>query len=405
MKKLWRQEWKYHLFFVLLAVFGVECCNIFNSHGFEYPETKLEVFTVDALEIMTWCSCDVLEMFLRTVPMVVIGILLLKKITIYWLEKDRCGREFFQSLPVTKTERVWFHLVMDVLTVVLVVGIGAVLSMEHFKIQLENVSDIFTVEIPWLAKAYVGMGITVVAYCVMVLSLLYLTEQIFVNGCLKVGGFVGCILMLVVVLTKLWLEYVDVSWVPVVYGFFTLKAVAGNYMSPTPWSSLDSYTWLHDSNNPPFLINGKMADYSRGEFASGIIETIPEGEYVEIMDWFSRLYDFTKWGSYVGQVTICLGIGILLFVIALHLAKKKDLSKEGLYFEKAKYPIALALSVTLYVMLLDKQLLWYQHLLNVLTVVIVFVFLCHVLSSNRRLIFAKKDRCVLDNCETRENGY
>lgn len=401
MKKLWRQEWNYHLFFVLLAAlavaFGTICEGGWNPY---ISETKVEAFTLEALWQMDFFLGNALYALFKNVPVIIITVLLLKKAFIYWLEKERCGREFFQSLPVTRVERVWFHFVMDVLTIGFAVAIGAVTSIEQIRVQVAGLSDIFTIEIPWLVKAYAGIGVTVVAYCVMVLCLLYLMEQIFVNGCLKVVGFLGCILMVVIVLTKLWHTYYDISWISALYGFFALEAVGGNYMMPTYGSSINSYIWVHNSNTPPFLINGKAVDYSRVGYTE-----ILDGEYSDIMNVFSRFYDFTKLGSYVGQVAICLGIGIILFVIALHLAKKKDLSKEGLYFEKAKYPIALALAITLYVMLLDKQLLWYQHLLNVLTAVIVFVVLCYLLSENKKSLFAKKDRCVVDNCETHENGY
>ncbi|MBQ9983089.1 MAG: hypothetical protein IJP29_00715 [Lachnospiraceae bacterium] len=388
MKKLWRQEWKYHLFFVLFAMLAVIFGIIYEGGGNAYTsETRVEVFTLEALWGMDVFLGNALYILFKNVPVIILIVLLLKKAFIYWLEKERCGREFFQSLPVTRAERVWFHFAVDVLTIVFAVAIGAVTSIEQVKEQLAGLSDIFTVEIPWLVKAYAGIGITVVAYCVMVLCLLYLMEQIFVNGCLKVVGFLGCILMVAIVLTKLWHTYYDISWVSALYGFFALEAVGGNYMMPTYGSSLDSYIWVHNSNNPPFLINGETVDCSRVGYTE-----ILDGEYSDIMNVFSRFYDFTKLGNYMGQVAICLGIGIILFVIALHLAKKKDLSREGLYFDKTKYPIALALAMTMYVMLLDKYLFWYQHLLNILTAVIVFVFLCYMLSSNRRPVFAKKDR-------------
>ena len=127
MKKLFKHEWKYYVFFTIV----VTVILIIN----ESPDFDL-VYGENIPDIIGWG----LRIFLSgingnllgsSVLTVLIGILAFKA-AFFWLERDSYGREFFQTLPVTRIDRIIFHLVMDSLVILISVTASTVyLSLIH----------------------------------------------------------------------------------------------------------------------------------------------------------------------------------------------------------------------------------------------------------------------------------
>lgn len=394
MKKLWKQEWKYHIGFTVLAtILLVIICDV------QYAIVEWQSFwqiAIDNANNNTMYLLTVLDLgnsmanaiiyeFFVSVLTVITITLLVKKGLIYWQENNLCGREFFQSLPIRTSQRYRFHVYMDM--VMIVVPIVIYTLYEYMKVK-EYLEGTHQIETSWLLSSYCGIAITTISFIIMLLGLLYLMDILFTNGYMKLVGFGGCYMMTFLSLNSLF------GWFPfnrvmqTVYGFFTLNSVGGNrYVSTEAygytWSSdVQRYYWLHDNLNAPVKVKGEWMDYAAVKLHAG-----------DNMEWISewnRLFDFSNPSSYLFQVAGYLLIGLGMIGIVFYLLKKKDVSKEGFYFEGGRYLISGAVAITVFLMITawnDKVL---QIICNLGASVIIFFFLEHFMNPNRKKGFLRR---------------
>ena len=122
MKKLWKHEWKYYLFFFAALLFAV--CLLNRSTELSTSGQIIDNIVVEGImwETALYINGSLLKGIVKTL---LIGMLVIKSI-FFWLERDSYGREFLSTLPVTRVSRKQFHFLMDSLLLVGVVSIFSI---------------------------------------------------------------------------------------------------------------------------------------------------------------------------------------------------------------------------------------------------------------------------------------
>lgn len=392
MSKLWKQEWKYHIFFtVAVTVILIISCELRESLRFlgEIPqdigesllydngEGKLAFwrYVVDSVECMCY---DVNLAFTSKIIWIVLGGLLIKKGMIYWVEKNACGREFFQSLPIRRSERMLFHLLMDMMTVIV-----SVVGYTFYEYSLmDSGLERYGVELPWLNTAYIGLVLVCVSFILMVLGWLYVVERIWVSGTMKIFGFGGSLLMIFVVLSNMLQRFDESKVIQNIYGFFSRGSVAGNYYSNP--SVVDfRYAWVHDCFEIPIIYKGEALN----------VETrfLYEGKWIHEAQDLNILYDFTHPSTYLYHVIGYLLIGIVLLVIAYRLSSKQELSKRVFYFDFGRYLFSGMMAATFYALIMEAPSYAWQGVVNIAATIIVFVVLMYLLDEDRKPLRKRKE--------------
>lgn len=381
MKKLWKHEWKYHIFFVVMvSAMLILSCDMGEWIKYDWFDTDKVVAIVNQVDSV---SEYIVTNFLDSIIWPVLIGLLVKKSIIYWIEKNACGREFFQSLPIRRKERVRFHFLMDVLLIVVSVLVYA--CYEYFVVCSGLVSN--RVEIPWLGSAYVGMAVVSISYLLLILGWLYFVECIWVNGAMKLVSFLGSLLMIYLIVYCLFSQFEESRIMQNIYGFFARESVAGNYYSLDETmgaSSGLSYVWTHDILDAPFTYNGE----------SIVAETLISSQEISgySFETVSRLYDFTHPGTYIFHVIGYLVIGVFLVFLAYWLSSKQELSKGSLYFDFGRYVFGGMIAVTFYMLVCGTQDYLWQRIMNIAAAVIIFILLLYLLNPDRKHCFKRKVR-------------
>ncbi len=394
MKKLWKQEWKYHIGFTLLTIlllfaFCERIARIDNYFGFGNEiNPKEELTFLQLLDNLSWSADGIMYEFFSGVMGTVGLALLAKKTMLYWIEKDSCGREFFQSLPIAKQTRKLFHFLMDGLLIITSVVVYGIVEYNWLAGALmEN----WQIELPWLEQSYVGLVLTTISYLFMLLGLLYFIECLFVNGVMKVVGFGSFLFMGYLGLNALFDQFYESQLMQKIYGFFAMESVGGTYYSLTEaieseygfFSSMGNrYVWLHEHVNPPVCFAGEWVDYS----AQGITST----EYRNWLYDLNRFFDFANIGSYVGYALCYLVIGLILIGLSVWLSSKMELSKNTFFFDFARYLVSAAMAVTVGLMIIEWHGKVWLIVLDIVATIIVFCLLLYLLNTNRKKIFMKQ---------------
>ncbi len=383
MRKLWRHEWKYHLFFILLLllILVVDFHHHLRSWMFYYFVDVFDIEEIDRIWEIVWMFGGMEYQFMERVVTVILVILLIKKGFIYYIEKNTYGRDFFQSLPIRKNERFCFHLMMDVFTMVI-----AVIAMGIYEpVVLQNLLAESDVVIPWLFSSYISMMILNISYALMLLGALYVVESFFVNGPMKLVGICGIGYATTFVLDFIFNAHKQNLVVRTIYGFISRASVGGNYykavIDSSDYGILDEpgesiyYIWTHEQSNPDFLWRGEQLDYS--------LLTKDKDVLLETMTSLNQLYDLTHVSSYIWHVVGYLAIAAILIMVAKYLVGKQEASKEGFYFGFVKYMVSGCISVTFYVMLMMQQASGWHHVMCILATIVVFVILLCLLDVDR----------------------
>lgn len=396
MSKLWKQEWKYHIFFVVaVTVMLIVSCDLRVNLRFlgEIPQDMGEsilyddgegklVFWHNVMVSVTYMCHDVNFAFTSKIIWIVLGGLLIKKGMIFWIEKNACGREFFQSLPIRRSERMLFHLLMDMMTVTV-----SVVGYTFYEYSLmDSGLERYRVELPWLNTAYIGLVLVCVSFILMVLGWFYVVERIWVSGAMKIFGSGGSLLMIFVVLSNMFQRFDESKVIQNVYGFFSRASVAGNYYSfydPNPSSVGFRYEWVHDCFEIPIIYKGEVIN----------VETMLQyqGELYGCASELDRLYDFTHSSAYLYHVIGYLVIGIVLFVIAYKLSSKQELSKGVFYFDFGRYLFSGMMAATFYALIMGAQSYAWQGIVNIAATIIVFVVLMYLLDEDRKPLWKRKE--------------
>lgn len=394
MSKLWKQEWKYHIGFIIITTLALffmchfnllrECQDWFGTSSNE------ELQSWQLSEYCNWIMSSLQYYFLEGVGIIAFVCLLAKKVFIYWIEQNRCGREFMQSLPIKKMNRVQFHLIMDLLQLVLPVLIYGVYEYVQMNTFLETVAKL---HIPWLLESMFGMMVTSICYTVMLLGVLYLMEAIFVDGSMKLIGFVGVYLMAGTIFNCVFEQLYAYKCVQNIMGFFTMESAGGaqydlltavemEFNEIWSWEYDSHFAWFHEHMDPPLQYMGEWFDYS------SIGATVPELEVW--LDKLNRVYAFSDVGNYILYALGYLAIGLLLFGFVMLLTGKKELSKDGFYFDFGRYLVSGMVALTMLCMITSWQGKLWLILLDVVASCIVFFLMLYLLDPHRPRLFRNK---------------
>lgn len=396
MSKLWKQEWKYHMFFIIVTTL----IPFFVCHsGLEEEYRELFIRQAreglqgwEVLQRCEWLMGSVHYCFFNDIIIIVLVSVLIKKAMIYWIEQARYGREFIQSLPIRKVNRVQYHLLMDLLQIVVPLLIYGIYDYLQIDVFLKDAAKIY---LPWLFGSFCGMMVIVISYMIMLMGVLYIMECIFVSGSAKMIGFIGTCIMAVTSLNCLFNQLYANKLMQNVMGFFTMESVGGAQYNLTTSSRFgvdNMYTWEYGYNswyyehmNPPMQYMGEWVDYdSIGTTAA---------EFKLWLSALNRSFTFSNVSSYIFYVICYLVIGFALIAVAMWLTNKRELSKDVFYFGFGRYLMSGMIALTLLFMITD----WHGKvgliLLDLAAALIVFFILLYLLDSNRQKSFSKKADC------------
>jgi len=393
MSKLWKQEWKYHIFFIVVTtVILLFTCSSdwIKEYGYCFDDfplgEKIQLWMV--LEYLQGVMGRIHYYFFDEVIKVIFICLLVKKTFIYWVEQTRCGREFIQSLPIRKTNRMRFHIIMDLLQLIipaLVYSLSIYLQMDTF------FQEKVGIYIPWLLEAFCGMLVTIISYMVMLLGALYLMECIFVSGSMKMVGFIGTCFMTMTSLNWLFNQLYENKLMQSVMGFFTMESANGaryDLLAATQLGLVDTYSWEYDEHyawcttymDPPVRYMGEWIDYASMDMTAN--------EFKVWLGCINDVFAFSNISNYVSHTVCYVVIGLILTGLVLWLTDKKELSKEGFYFDFGRYLISGMVAFTVLCMITE----WYGKvwmiLFNIMACVVIFFLMLYLLDSNRSKWFS-----------------
>ncbi len=372
MKKLWKQEWKYYLFFILATIL---CIYFVGNDGYLRPlfEHWLDYDGSEYYEVMRLNFClqvlagDINDLILKNVVLIIAVFLLLEKSILWWLEKEEDSRHFLQFLPVKRRKRFLFHFMMDSLLIFVTVIVYAIFLYLKASVFLQSLN----MEIPWLCKSMCGESITIICYLLMLLGFFYFMESIFVSGFTKILGTVSGIGMLAYLLNALFMRNPGSNLIQNIYGFFSMEATGNSYYSVIKDNPFSKGTWLHARMQPTVFYNGELFE-GYEEFAL-MDKAEPFYEQLNI----NRFFDFSHPSTYLGYAAAYLGLAIILTGLAIWLSEKQELSKEGFYFSFGKYIFSAMICGTFYsIAYIIDDVLWHKWVV-VIADLILFVLLIY----------------------------
>lgn len=384
MKKLFRQEWKYYLFFLIATVCWL-CLHgvMFREHPYIIrPNVGSELVDIewftDCME--WWVGGNYLyDLRIGALVPILVSILVLKG-GIFWIERDSYGRDFFQTLPIKRVDRIRFHFIMDSLFIVFALAIYGCLLYLYARHEFAMVE----LELPWFGKSVAGLIVTDISYLLFVLGIINFLECLFVNGATRFFGVISCMGLSSYIITWLFTRHESNNLLQKLFGFLFLQS-AGNrtYSVGRPWLGVDSpwmrdpfEGWTHASLTPEIIYQGKPLEYTGG--------------YTEM---FSALYDFSKISSYVWYVLAYAALAVILAGLSVWLFRKQELSKEGFYYPFAKYLVSALISGTFYLFLnANSDKIWHVFL-SIAAAVLIFIILVILMTPDSRdRLFVKLQR-------------
>lgn len=380
MKKLFKQEWKYYLFF-LLVLTGM--LFVTNNYWLEMIEVEGEGALLNLSKWSGYCvywdilygiACFVEGELLSLALQEVLAVLLIVKSIFFWMEKERSGREFIGTLPVKRIDRMAFHFIMDGLLVVIPITVYAVCRYY----QINSLLLQRNIEIPWLAGSIFGGTLTSIAYLLFLLGLINVLESLFASGFVRIIGTVGGIYAGFGIIDFMFTLNEGVKWVQNLYGYLALESAGGSFYLPVPAGKS-----LYDEGN--FGWGHKAMDYTM-YYKGELVETSDEIKEISMFG-IDRVVDFSNMDSYIGYVLSYLILAALLIVVAVYLVKRQEASKSEFYFKAGRYLLCAVLSGYLtMIILLNAIAVWHKCLI-VAAGIMVFIGLNYCMDTDRKKYF------------------
>ncbi len=316
-------------------------------------------------------SNNIINHFQGEILCAVIIVLIISKLSGYWLERKSDTRDFFNTIPVKRGVKSVFSIVKDLLITIIPIIIAGVIIFH----QAENALAYMEVNLEWLSKAIMGMVIADIGYAVMIVGLMHLIEEIFPNGVMRLIGFLGFVLMTVYSLGSLGALYKNVPLIRYVYEVLTLKMPGSYHFFVNAMSGIYAVDFYKDV---PVLYRGDVLTYGDYLNESSIYD-------VEL----GRLYNFSDPSMYISYTIFFIIVGVVLFALAHIWSKKKDFSSYGLYFEFQKYPVAAVISLNLFCILQPFVVALWHRLLIVVACVVVFALLIYMMTPRKNKKYEK----------------
>lgn len=355
MKRLWKHEWKYYLsFMVIMTVILLLSQDISWLTEFGMGYRSWQDFQIASM--LYYFSDGVIGGLLSSIVFIsVIGILVFKAV-FFWQEKDSYGREFLQTLPVTRLDRMVFHLAMDSLVILIsVTCFGVCLYcriMDFLKVNEIEVTGIAT-------GIFLRMAM-IIGYLLFVLCLINVLGCLFAGGSIRIAGTAGNICIGYLLLYFISILHEKSEWIQNLCRFFALD-IAGNF-------SNTGSEELMIQNVKDIMV------YYKGEPMAIPVE-------YDVYHFLSN----EDMGLYIGCLAGYVVLAVLLAAIAIFLVGKQEQSRRDFYFAFGRYLTSGLVSVTFCTMLLlnATAAVWHACLI-VLASILLFVMLSYWMDSDKR---------------------
>lgn len=385
MKKLLKHEWKFYGGIILLLT--VILIGWHWELGREYTWRLSELKTED---IFNYVPDMLRSMYYIEAGNIVITVAAycLLKLYQYQTEKSSYGRDVLATLPVRKTERVWFYLLADAVFVLLPNIAYILIKYVCMKTMLAD----YQIAVPWLSDAVLPMILATSAYLLMLLSVSRFIESLIVNGVWKIFGSVVVGIMCIFCLSCLELD-----------DAFIFIGHRGNIIDYYDYWDAGYSQKYWEMQNRAFDVDHvddiEIADLYHGEDGIGL-EVYYKGEPIEntvysleayyrdnhfqnpayyaaggwlSYDWEMRA--FVNYGKIPDAELVKgnLALAAVLLLLTACLAGRREESETILYFRFAKYLFAFLVSLTVCCMALQLDMAVWQMGMTVFAAVGMFV--------------------------------
>lgn len=358
MKRLWKHEWKYYLsFMVIMTVILLLGQDM--SWLTEYDDIggngnlDFQIFQIG--DVLWFFSNGIMGYFIQsTILKSVIGILAFKSI-FFWLEKDSYGREFMQTLPVTRLDRMVFHLIMDSLVILISVTCSGV----YVYCRSMNALESMKLAVPGLAAGVFLRMVIVMAYLLFILCLINMLESLFAGGFTRIIGTAGNIFIGFLLLCFVSELFKKTEWIQYLCRFFALG---------------EEEIFLNTGLDEQMM--DKVMDitvYYKGESMA-----------VPVAYDVYRCFSNADMGQYIGCMGGYVVLAILLVAVAIFLVKRQEQSKRDFYFAFGRYLTSGLISAVFCTMLLLNATAAWHACLIVLASILLFVLLSYWMDMDRK---------------------
>lgn len=370
MKKLFRQEWK-----IYVMVFLVTIIWLFHSRVYYGIDEEVVTLRIAGAWFETQ-AYNINQIMFYTIPKCVILFLLVRKGIIFLMEKDTYGREFLQTLPIMRIQRICFHLYMDILYILLSVVSGVVINYSVIiKKAIQN-----KIEVPWLRKAVFGEMIVVCCFLLMILAVINFLEVQFADGFIRIIGVTGMVGISSLIAGAVFQRYYTNPVIQKMYGFFTMELIGNRYPLGEK-GSLGDIGWVSDCLQPEMYFNGEAVKYAG--YNLGHRYAIATGE-------LSRLYQYSKVGTFIGFAFAYLALAVLLIAFAVYFYKRQELSKQGFYFTFGRYLFSIWVSVVFIVFIMGFTVSIWHKCFVIAAGMLIFFFLVYAMNPDRKKLSTYK---------------
>lgn len=397
MKKLLKYEWKFYGGAVLLVIFVLTGYN-FRVNEWNFYEYNFYQFSYDVTYILrSACHVNTENIIITAIAYCIL------KLYKYWIERNSYGREFLATLPIKKRTVELFYLLADCVFVLLPNIVYWIISFVY----ANNMIAAYHIEVPWLFTAMLSVLIITAAYLLMLLAAFHFVESLIVNGIWKIFGAVAAIFMLsgilimgASVLSEERDTYAKIS--DYVWDFLLINERADMYRSDYDekreqefFEKYDNiYAVTNDTNSQNAdmeledLYNGEYGTdaeiYYDGEPIDKVFYEMAEGKFLDDSEkayytkadmlrmaaWTWMEFDWNMEGfekyEEIPEPEVVWGnflLAVILFVLAILLAGKKEAASQIFYFSFVKYMYALLFGITIfYIGIVGAEALWHKAL-------------------------------------------
>ncbi len=315
-------------------------------------------------------SNSIIYNFQGEILCVVIIVLIISKLSGYWLERKSSARDFFNTIPIKRGVKSGFSIVRDLIITIIPIVIAGVMIFH----QAENVLADMEINMEWLSKSIMGMVIADIGYAVMIVGLMHLIEEMFPNGVVRLIGFLGFVMMTAYSLNSFETLYNKVPMSEYAYEVLTLKLPGSYHFFVNSLFGTSAGDFLKDVQ---VLYKGEVFAY--GDLLTG-----------NSLDYYTlgKLYSFSNPSSYISYTIFYIVAGVILLALAYRWAKRKDGSMNILYFDFQKYLVVAVFSLNLFCILQPFVVALWHRLIILAACILVFALLIYLMTprKNKKIV-------------------
>lgn len=385
--KLLKYEWKKYLTLIIIGLLSVIGNLHLTNKDYLYNWTLskdindyISYAPSVVVDLFENCAEIIGEMFLRNLICIMV-LIVIGRLALYFREKNGSVREFRESIPVSRAAEFKFHVIMDMIVIIIPMAAFTIIETCIFK-------NYFTdngISMRWFGSSIFGIFLTCITYLLMLEALILLVEQMLPNGMMRLIGIFGTLLMIYVCGTYLFNVFYLIPVAQVIYGIFSLRITGGNHYDVKAiyngYLNQMQNGFIHGKLDVPVIFNGES-------FNDMLADNM---NYKGFEPGFSRLYDFSHPSSYIGCVLLYIALAVLLVTLAYKCCINKDHSRQGLYFTFEKYLLSGMISFTVFCILAALSVSIWHVLMILIMAVILYVVLVKLMTPKNSIVVIADD--------------